>query len=115
VILALVDDLMFASKIRTTAGQLGVPVVFARSGQAAVEEMRKQPPTLVIFDLNSQRTDPLGTLAAMKGDAALSNIPTLGFVSHVRADLIEAARRAGLGEVMPRSAFTARLADILSR
>jgi CheY-like chemotaxis protein len=113
VILAVVDDLMFTSKIKTTAGQLGVPVVFARSSSAALDQMRKDPPSLVIFDLNSARTDPLGTVAAMGRDPGLAAIPTVGFVSHVQTDLIAAARQAGVGEVMARSAFTARLAEIL--
>src|SRR5438874_9274598 len=114
-ILAVVDDLMFASKIRTTANQIGVAVAFARSSEAALADMRKDAPSLVIFDLNSARTDPLGTVAAMKRDAALASIPTMGFVSHVQSDLIDAARQAGVGEVLARSAFTLRLADILAR
>ena len=104
---------MFTSKIKTTAGQLGVPVVFARSRDSALAQMRTDPPSLVILDLNSARTNPLGTVAAMKGDPALAAIPTVGFVSHVQTDLIDAARQAGVDEVMARSAFTARLADIL--
>ena len=104
---------MFSSKIKTTAGQLGVAVTFARSPEAALSEMRKTAPSLVILDLNASRPDPLGTVASMKGDPALATIPTIGFVSHVRTDIIDAARQAGVGEVMARSAFTARLADIL--
>jgi CheY-like chemotaxis protein len=113
VILAIVDDLMFTSKIRTTAGQLGVPVTFARSRDAALTGMRSTLPRLVILDLNSRGADPLGTLAAMRDDPALAGIPTIGFVSHVQADLIDAARQAGIGEVMARSAFTARLPEII--
>src|SRR4051794_20935756 len=112
-ILAIVDDLMFTSKIRTTAGRLGVPVAFARSRDAALTGMRATRPTLVIVDLNSRGADPLGTLTAMRGDPALADIPTIGFVSHVQTDLIDAARQAGIGEVMARSAFTARLPEIL--
>ena len=115
VILAVVDDLMFTSKIKATAGQVGVPVAFARSSGAALDQMRKDAPSLVIFDLNSTRTDPLGTVAAMRRDPALASIPTVGFVSHVQTDLIDAARQAGVGEVLARSAFTARLAEILTR
>lgn len=114
-VLAIVDDLMFASKIKTTAGQLGIPVTVARSSEAALAEMRKQTPSLVILDLNGTRTDPLGTVAAMKSDAALAAIPTVGFVSHVRTDVIQAAQRAGIGDIMARSAFTAQLPDILKR
>jgi PleD family two-component response regulator len=104
---------MFTSKIKTTAGLLGVPVAFARSRDSALTEMRKRTPSLVIFDLNGKGTDPLGTLAAMHGDPGLAAIPTIGFVSHVQSDLIDAARLAGVGEVLARSAFTARLADII--
>jgi PleD family two-component response regulator len=114
-ILAVLDDLMFTSKIKTAASQLGVPVVFARSAAAALDEMQGSPPALVILDLNSARTDPLGIVAAMKAHPTLALIPTVGFVSHVRADVIDAARQAGVGEVLARSAFTARLSEILSR
>jgi CheY-like chemotaxis protein len=106
---------MFTSKIKTTAGQIGVPVAFARSSGAALDQMRQDTPSLVIFDLNSTRTNPLETVAAMRRDPALASIPTVGFVSHVQTDLIDAARQAGVGEVMARSAFTARLAEILTR
>src|SRR3954470_10060092 len=99
-ILAILDDLMFTSKIKTAATHLGVPVTFARTSDAALAEMRKSVPTLVIFDLNNQRTDPLGTLAAMKREPALAAIPTMGFASHVQVDVINAARRAGVDEVL---------------
>jgi PleD family two-component response regulator len=114
VILAVLDDLMFSSKIKTTATQLGIPVAFARSGQSALEHMRKEAPTLVIFDLNSARADPLTTVTTMRADGALAAIPTVGFVSHVQTELIDAARRAGVGEVLARSAFAARLPEILT-
>ena len=42
VILAILDDLMFTSKIKTAATQLGVPVAFARSREGALAEMRKK-------------------------------------------------------------------------
>ena len=61
-ILAILDDLMFTSKIKAAAAQLGVPITFARSSAAALAEMRSAPPTLVILDLNNPRTDPLGTV-----------------------------------------------------
>jgi len=113
-VLAVVDDLMFTSKIKATAGQLGVNVAFARSSEAALAGMRASSPALVILDLNNPRTDPLGTVAAMKKDPALASIPTLGYVSHVQADLIESARAAGVDDVVARSAFAARLVEILT-
>ena len=39
VILAILDDLMFTSKIRSTAQHAGVTIAFARSSQAALDQM----------------------------------------------------------------------------
>ena len=113
-ILAILDDLLFTSKIKTAASQLGATITFARSADAALAAMRGSPPSLVIFDLNNSRADPLGIVAAMKHDPVLQAIPTLGFVSHVQTDLIDAARKAGIDEVLARSAFAMRLGEILS-
>ena len=112
-ILAVLDDLMFVSKIKTTAGQLGIPVTFARSVDAALAEMRATPPTLVILDLNNPRASALDIVAAMKREPALAQVRTVGYVSHVQTDVIDAARQAGVDDVMARSAFTQQLAEIL--
>lgn len=112
-ILAVLDDLLFTSKIRNAATQIGTAVRFARSSADALAEMRKSVPSLVIFDLNSSRTDPLMTLAEMKKDSALATIPTIGFASHLQSDVINAARDAGMDEVLARSSFTLRLGDII--
>ncbi len=112
-ILAAVDDLLFSSKIRATAKQVGVDVQFARSPEEILNQARTLKPTLAIFDLNSGKTNPVDTIAALKADPAMAGIRTLGFASHVHIDLIAAARKAGADEVMPKSAFAGRLAAIL--
>jgi len=112
-ILAVLDDLMFTSKIKTAATQLGVTVTFARSADAAKAALEANRPSLVIFDLNNGRIDPLGIVRDMKANPLLASIPTVGFVSHVQTDLIDAARAAGVGDVMARSAFVAQLGAIL--
>jgi hypothetical protein len=45
----------------------------------------------------------------------LAAIPTFFFIDHVDTEMINAARQAGVTEVLPRSAFTVQLADILRR
>ena len=112
-VLAAVDDLLFSSKIRATAKAAGVELIFARSPQEVIDQARAQKPSLVIFDLNSGKTDPVATIAALKADPALASIRTLAFASHVHADLIASARKAGADEVLPRSAFAANLAGLL--
>jgi CheY-like chemotaxis protein len=115
VILALVDDLLFTSKLRAAAKAAGVSVTFARSSATALEEMRRLHPTLVVLDLDNPRIDPIGTVSAMKADPVLAGIATVAYVSHVRADLIEQARQVGVNEILPRSAFTVQLPEILGR
>jgi DNA-binding NarL/FixJ family response regulator len=88
-------------------------VTFARSPQEIIDQARAQKPSLIVFDLNSGKTDPVTTIAALKGDSALSALRILGFASHVHTELIAAARNAGADQVLPRSAFAANLAEIL--
>ena len=113
-VLIAVDDLLFSSKIRATAKQTGVDILFARSPAEILEHARASKPSLAIFDLNSGKTEPVDTIAAMKRDPELAAIRTIGFASHVHTDLIRAARAAGADDVMPRSAFASQLAGILS-
>src|SRR5262249_39629325 len=112
-VLVAVDDLLFSSKIRATAKQAGVDISFARTPPEILDQAAALKPALAIFDLNSAKADPVTTIAALKNDPSLASIRTVGFVSHVHTDLIDAARAAGTDDVMPRSAFAARLADIL--
>lgn len=113
-ILAAVDDLLFSSKIRTVGKQVGAELVFARTPAEVMEKARAERPTLVVFDLNSAKTDPVATIAAFKSDPELSGVRVLAFASHVHADLIAAAQQAGADQVLPRSAFAARLPEILA-
>jgi PleD family two-component response regulator len=112
-ILAALDDLMFTSRIRAAAQGLGADVRFARTSTEALSLARQEKPALVLLDLNSTRADPMGILAQFKSDPGLEQVRVVGFVSHVQTDRIAAARAAGIDEVMARSAFVARLPDLL--
>ncbi len=66
--------------------------------------------TLVLIDLNAD----LDVLRAVECSRQSASLPrTIAYVSHVQADLIDAARRAGAHEVMARSAFVAKLPALL--
>lgn len=112
-VLVAVDDLLFSSKIRATAKAVGVDLVFARTPPDILSQARTLKPSLVIFDIDCAKADPINTVAALKADPELNTIPTTGFVSHVNTSMIMAARGAGMDEVMARSAFAANLPQIL--
>lgn len=111
-IVAAVDDMFFAAKIRTTAEHLDVEVDFVPSTDAAIESAKKNRPALIIIDLHSLRYDFVQLAEGLKGDDEL-RVPILGFFSHVEIELKRRAEQAGIDHVLPRSAFTKRLPEIL--
>ena len=113
-IVCAIDDLFFSIKISTAARQLGVDVFFERSADRLLDSIKDKQPSLVILDLNSAAMNPLAAIGAIKGDPGLAAVRTLGYVSHVDADTIAAARAAGIDQVLARSAFVQRIGEILT-
>jgi CheY-like chemotaxis protein len=113
-VIAAVDDILFASKIRGTAEQVGVRVVFPRTIDAVMEAACGDTPSLIIADLHSQKIDAIELAKRLKSDEHFTSIPLLGFFSHVQKELRELAEEAGFERVIPRSAFSSNLAEILS-
>lgn len=113
-IVCAIDDLLFSVKVKTAAKVLGTEIHFERSPGEVLNTVRDKRPALVIFDLNSVRLAPIETIAAMKADPELAAVRTLGYVSHVDSATIEAARHAGIDQVLARSAFVERLGEILT-
>ncbi|MGI8962539.1 MAG: response regulator [Bryobacteraceae bacterium] len=111
-IVAVVSDLMFTVKIQEAAKRAGVQAVFVKSENEALAEA-KQSPAVIILDLNNSTLNPLDVIAKLKNDETTSKVSLLGFVSHVQADLKQAAEEKGCDVVMPRSAFSHNMAAIL--
>ena len=106
---------MFSVKISAAAKAMHADVAFERRPFDVLPRIRAERPSLVIFDLNSSRLNPIETIAAIKADPDIQATRTLGYVSHVQSDVIAAARQAGCDEVLARSAFSDKLGDILAR
>lgn len=113
-ILAIVGDLIFASKIGETAKRTGIAVDFATTEQK-VMDFAAQQPRLIIIDLNFNTINPLSLIGKLKQHPNLHHTTILGFLSHVQADLKLAAQNAGCDLVLPRSAFSQNLSDILKQ
>jgi CheY-like chemotaxis protein len=112
-ILALVDDLFFSTKISSTAQSYNIPIELVKSKDNLLEQMNKEAPGLIIVDLNGASTQPLETIQALKSDPRFTSAPVLAFFSHVQTELKEKAFRAGCDSVLPRSAFSQNLVQIL--
>ena len=113
-IVALVEDLLFRSKIEQSAAQLGVAVKFVKIGEA-VKEGEGEVVKAVLLDLDQRSGKGLEALRTLKADPGMKNIPVVAFVSHVQKESIAAARAAGCEFVLARSAFVKELPDLLRR
>ena len=110
-VIAFMDDLMFLSRIRVAAEAQGLSVVSVRGLPDLVEACR-QGARLVLVDLDA-RLPVIDGITAVRADPALTNLPVVGFFSHVRAERGQKARAAGCVEALPRSVFVQRLEGLL--
>ena len=116
-IFAFIDDLFFMTKIMDTAKKLNVRVEFVKTAEDLLEKAAAQPenkPSLIIFDLNNLNAKPLAAIPKLKSHFK-KGTSILGFVSHVQGDLKLKAQEAGCDTVMPRSAFSQNLPQLLRR
>jgi CheY-like chemotaxis protein len=113
-VVAVLSDLMFTVKIQEAAKRVGLEVVFAKSHADSLAQARLNPAVLIL-DLNNGNIDPLELIAALKADAQTSGVDLIGYVSHVQADLKQAAQAKGCDMVVARSAFSQNLPTILKR
>jgi CheY-like chemotaxis protein len=112
-IVALVDDLMFLSRIREAARGRALEVKPARTAADAVAGVRAGA-RMVIMDLDSPRLPTAATLAELRADPSLAALPVVGFFSHVEAQRGRDALQAGCTTVLPRSAFVQKLDALLA-
>lgn len=116
-IFAFVDDLFFLAKIQETARKMNVKVEFVKTDKDLQEKMGQNgddKPSLIIFDLNNVAAKPLTVIPKLKAKLKkATNI--IGFVSHVQGELKMKAQEAGCDMVLPRSAFSQNLAQLLRR
>jgi CheY-like chemotaxis protein len=115
-IYAFVEDLFFVAKIQEISRKLNVKVEFVKTDKEILEktESSEEKPSLIIVDLNSNGIKPLPVITKMRSKFKKST-SIVGFVSHVQGDLKVKAQEAGCDVVMPRSAFSQNLANILRR
>jgi len=107
-------DLIFTSKVIGTARELGHRVLVAGTSSLALAMIEQWRPCVVFVDLAAGDLVAPMALVAYQG---LSGPATafLAFGSHVDTDAMAAARVAGCDPVMPRSKFSAELAELIER
>jgi len=113
-VVAVLSDLMFRVKIQEAVKRAGLEPVFVKTGEEALEQA-KEKPVAVIIDLNNPTAEPLRLIETLKANSDTSKINLLAYVSHVNAELKQAAQEKGCDLVMARSAFSQNLPTIMKR
>jgi PleD family two-component response regulator len=114
-VLAVVNDLFFSAKINEAAKRAGISVEYVTNGKALMDKAKESLPTLIIFDLNFEAADPLKLIGKLKAVKDFKQISLIGYLSHVQAELKAKAQESGCDMVLPRSAFSVNLPQILKR
>ena len=104
-IVAYVPDLMDRSKVASAAPG----VTFARTAAELVASAADA--SVVVVDLS--RPGVLDVLPGLRASVPAST-RIIGFGSHVERELLEMARSAGCDDVLARSTFFSRLAELLN-
>jgi len=117
-IFCFIEDLFFQAKIMETSKKLGVKVEFIKGDKESVARLtdlaEADRPTLVVFDLNNLNAKPMTLIPKFKAKFKKAT-SIVGFLNHLQGDLKLKAIEAGCDAVMPRSAFSQTLPNLLRR
>jgi len=113
-----IEDLFFLAKIQEASRKLGVKVEFVKGDKDVLaritDSSEAERPALLVFDLNNAAAKPLTLIPKLKAKLKKS-VSIIGFLSHLQGDLKMKATEAGCDSVMPRSAFSQSLPNLLRR
>jgi CheY-like chemotaxis protein len=110
-ITAIVNDLMFMTKIRNTAEYFGLSVAFV-GNESQVDHYLKDC-ELILIDLENDFVDSLGLIERLKSNPGTSSIKLIGYMSHLNTPLRAKAMASGCDSVLSRFEFNANVREIL--
>jgi hypothetical protein len=112
--LLLCRDLIFTTKVKGTAADLGYPILVASAESQAKFMIETYRLRVVFVDLTAGEMATPGALSAYQ-ELAGPNVWFVAFGPHVEVDTLAAAKAAGCHLVMPRSKFAAELPALIRR
>lgn len=109
-VIAYIPDLMFGSGVLTSLSAAGHEPVLVGDPESLVRELPGSE--LLIVDLTDDADARIG---AARTYAVPAGVPTLGFYSHVEADVRAQAEKAGFDLVVPRSRMAREGVSLVER
>jgi len=113
------NDLIFSTRIGSTAQSMGAPARPARNAEMLAKRLDQvedgklnEPVTGVFVDMDLGDT-ALELIEQTKSHSP--GVPVVAFGAHVAVELLEQARQRGADHVMARGGFTQQLPELIKR
>lgn len=110
--IAIVSDMIFATRITATAESVGASCAIVKSPGTLQKALESENPRTVLVDMNCDGISPEEAIRTVKSHCPSARV--VAFFSHVQTELMEQARAAGADDVWPRSVFVQRLPELLA-
>ena len=111
-VIALVEDPFWRSKIDNAVRSVGATSVFLLNPEEAAALLEPRGPVIIVVDL-ALKSSPFEAISRLKKAKATATVPVVGYFDMARKDLKEKAIAAGFDDVLSRSSFAERFADLV--
>ena len=111
-----ITDLFFVGRVEAVLKALpDVEAIWARPWDSLLSLYRENRPGMVILDLEDRHLEPIQSAFQIRKEMDSDGFSgeLIGFYSHVRLEVRREAEAAGVQRILPRSAFTKLLSEIL--
>jgi hypothetical protein len=112
-VLAFIPDLLFGSRVQAALSADDHDVALATDASGVRERLAGA--AVLVVDLTDEPAVRAGMVESLSADGSLDGIATLGFYSHVEAEVREIAQAAGFDLVVPRSRMAREGASLVTR
>src|SRR6266849_2710726 len=115
-VLVVVDDLFFLTKIQTTLKHLGLTAQVLTQRAAVQDYVRTTvTPVLVIVDLTLRTDDAVAVIRTIRATDSGAPSAILAFGAHVAVETRQQALQAGADRVVAKSEFAKHLPDLIQQ
>lgn len=114
IIIALVDDLMAATRIEGTLGMAGYTVRTVATVDDLLAAARESKARGIVVSFASPALPWRAAIAAVRADDTLRGVPVLAFGPHVDRTSRDAARDAGATRVVTNGLFFTKMPSVVS-
>ncbi len=114
VVLIVDDSLSVRNTLSQLLGDFGYQTLTARDGVEALEMVRKQPPAVVLTDLEMPRMDGMELVRTLRNNPDTGALPIVMITSRTQAKHRSAAEQAGISAYVTKPFIEEELLDTVS-